>query len=139
MYDFKIKGKNYINGVLEYDGEYRLDRKWNGKGYDKNGNIIYELINGNGKVKEYYYGDILRFEGEYLNGKKNGKGKEYSEDGELIFEGDYLNGKRNNGIGKEYDDDSELIFEGEYLNGKRRNITNYQIYLRKKLKDIFNI
>ena len=66
----------------------------NGKGYDENGNIIYELINGNGKVKEYdIYDGKLIFEGEYLNGKRNGKGKEY-DDGKLIFEGEYLNGKR---------------------------------------------
>ena len=62
---------------MEYQGEFRYDRKWNGKGYDENGNIIYELINGNGKVKEYRIGK-LEFEGEYLNGKRwNGKCKEY--------------------------------------------------------------
>ena len=77
----------------------------------------------------------MRFEGEYLNGKRwNGKGynngkiefeikdgngfmKEYYED-TLIFEGDYLNGERN-GKGKEYSDYGDLWFEGEYLNGKR--------------------
>ena len=125
----------YINEKLEFEGEYSHHKKWNGKGYDENGNVIYELINGNGKVKEYYYNCRLRFEGEYLNGKRNGKGKEYDEKGELrfdgyylyyykirgkeyfddilIFEGEYLNGK-----GKVYND-GELIFEGEYLNGKR--------------------
>ena len=36
----------------------------------------------------------LRYEGEYLNGKRNGKGKEYNHN-ELIFEGEYINGKRN--------------------------------------------
>ena len=36
----------------------------------------------------------LKYEGEYLNGKRNGKGKEYDEEGNLIFEGDYLNGER---------------------------------------------
>ena len=41
----------------------------------------------------------LKFEGEYLNGKRNGKGKEYDEDGQLIFEGKYLNGQRS-GKGK---------------------------------------
>ena len=50
-------------------------RKWNGKGYDKNGNAIYELINGNGNVKEYNEFGILIFEGEYLNGKKMEKEK----------------------------------------------------------------
>ena len=38
---------------IEFEGEYLYDKKWNGKGYDENGNIIYQLINGNGKVKEY--------------------------------------------------------------------------------------
>ena len=36
--------------------------------------IIYE---SNKKGKEYNYCDTLRFEGEYLNGKRNGKGKEF--------------------------------------------------------------
>ena len=44
------------------------------------------------KVKGY--NDILKFEGEYLNGKRHGKGKEYDGNGQLIFEGEYLNGKR---------------------------------------------
>ena len=78
---------------MEYEGEYLNEMKWNGKGYDKDGNIIYELINGNGKVKEYDNDGDLQFEGEYLNGKRNGKGKEY-DDGMIIYEGEYLNGKR---------------------------------------------
>ena len=76
LYGYERKGKEYINGRLEYEGEYINGKKWNGKGYDENGNIIYELINGNGKVKEYYsYNDKLKFEGEYLNGKKIEKEK----------------------------------------------------------------
>ena len=79
---------------MEYEGEYLYDKKWNGNGYDENGNIIYELIKGNGKVKEYDYDGSLRFEGEYKNGKRNGKGKEYDFKGILIFEGEYLNGNK---------------------------------------------
>ena len=52
-----------------------------------------------GKRKEYYGNGNLKFEGEYLNGKKNGKGKEYYGDGNLKFEGEYLNGKRWDGKG----------------------------------------
>ena len=78
---------------MEYDGEFLYERKWNGKGYDENGNVIYELIKGNGKVKEYDDYSKLKFEGEYLNGKKNGKGKEYWN-GKLIFRGEYLNGEK---------------------------------------------
>ena len=55
--------------------------------------------NLNGKGKEYYWDDILMFEGEYLNGEKNGKGKEYNEDGKLSFEGEYLNDKKWKGKG----------------------------------------
>ena len=87
LYDEKIRGKRYINGNLEYEGDYLYEKKWNGKGYDENGNIIYELINGNGKVKEYNY--YLIFEGEYLNGRRNGKGKEYKQEMRtLSFEGE---------------------------------------------------
>ena len=116
LYDFKIKGKNYINEKVEYEGEFLYNKKWNGKGYDENGNFIYQIINGNGKIKEYDLFGELRFEGEYLNGIRNGKGKEYFK-GELQYEGEYLNGKRN-GKGKEYLI-GELKYEGEYLDGKR--------------------
>ena len=104
--------------------------------------INYKLLSGiyikyesEVEVKEYY-GDTgnLRFEGEYLNGKRNGKGKEYYENGYLMFEGEYLNGKRN-GNGKEYYyfndefydelddiyDLNKIMFDGEYLNGIRWN------------------
>ena len=97
---------------MEFEGEYFFDKKYNGKGYDEKGNVIYELIYGNGKVIEYNvdWENIsnkkykLKFVGEYLNGEKNGKGKEYYNNGYseiLIFEGEYLKGKRN-GKGKEY-------------------------------------
>ncbi len=102
LYDEKIRGKRYINGNLEYEGDYLYEKKWNGKGYDENGNIIYELINGNGKVKEYDNDDVLIFDGEYLDGKKYGKGKEYNSLGKLIFEGDYQNDKKIKGIEYEY-------------------------------------
>ena len=70
------KGKEYDeNNKLIFEGEYKNSKRWNGKGYDINGNIIYELNNGNGKVKEYDLDGKLIFECEYLNGEFNGKGK----------------------------------------------------------------
>ena len=121
LYNYRRKGKKYLDGKLIYEGEYLYDSKWSGKGYDIEGNKIYELINGNGPVKEYRedFG-FPSFEGEYLNGKRNGKGKEYGPSGKVEYEGEYLNGKRN-GKGKEYNDDGELKFAGEYLNGERWN------------------
>ena len=110
-----------MNEKLKYEGNYLYGDKWNGKGCDFNGNLIYQLIKGNGKIYEYNNDGELIFEGEYLNGERNGKGKEYYYDGELIFEGEYLNGERN-GNGKEYNHNGELKFEGEYLNGKRNGM-----------------
>ena len=110
--------------ILLFEGEYLNGVKWNGKGYDLEGKIKYELINGKAcSVIEYDNNGQLRYEGEYLNGKRNGKGKEYDYDGKLIFEGEYLNGKRN-GKGKEYNL-GKLIFEGEYLYNHRRRGKEY--------------
>ena len=65
------------------------------KAYDINDNIIYDMENINGKGKEFNNYGELKFEGEYLNGKRNGKGKEYYYEGTPKFEGEYLNGIRN--------------------------------------------
>ena len=93
-------------------------KKWNGKGFNKNNEIEYEIKDGNGNIKVYNYDNgELKFEGEYLNGKRNGKGKVYDDEGNLIFEGEYLNGERWNGAEKGYDCYSG-IFEIRYLNGK---------------------
>ena len=55
--------------------------------------------------------------GEYSNGTRNGKGKEYYSNGELKFEGEYLNGKRWNGKGKQYYIFRTLIVEFVFENG----------------------
>ena len=120
LYSQKLRGKYYIDDKLEYEGEFLYNKKWNGKGYDENGNIIYELKNGTGKIKEYndkFFCSLI-YEGECLNGKRNGKGKEYYSDGKISFEGEYLNGKRN-GKGKEYDSEGKIKFEGEYLDDNK--------------------
>ena len=121
---------------MEYEGEYLYDKKWNGKGYDQKGNIIYELNKGNGKVREYSKFGVLIFDGEYLNGKKNGKGKQFNRfNGNLVFEGEYLNGKQwtgkgndknntfielNNGKGiyKEFFSDGQIKNECEMTDGE---------------------
>ena len=134
LYDLKKKGREYINGRLEYEGDYFLDKKWNGKGYDIDGNIIYEIINGNGEVKEYdNYNGILIFEGRYLNGKRSGKGKEYFCNGKIKYEGEYLNGKKH-GNGLEYEKlNGRLLYAGEYENEKK-NGAGVEYYYNKKVK-----
>ena len=73
------KGREYYkNGKLKFEGEFLNGKKWNGNGYNINGNIEFEIKNGKGNIKEYDNYDKLIFEGEYINGKRNGKGKEYS-------------------------------------------------------------
>ena len=118
---YKSKGKEYIKDILIYEGIYILDKKWEGKGFDKNGNIIYELKKGSGLIKEFDNELRLKYEGEYKNGRRNGKGKEYFED-ILIFEGEFYNGERWNGIGKYWQkigDKLFITFDGEYKNGKK--------------------
>ena len=115
------KGKRYYdNGKLMFEGEYFDGKNWNGKAYNKNGDIEFEIKNGNGNWKGYYYNGKLKFEGEYLNGERNGKGKEYDYKGKLVFEGEYLNGERN-GKGKEYFHNGKLKYEGEYIEGNKWN------------------
>ena len=123
------KGKEYDkNNNVIFEGEYLNGHKWNGKGCNEKGNIIYEINNGisNGDVKEDIYNDNLLFEGEYLNGKRHGIGKvyDYYYIDHQIYEGKYKEGKRN-GNGREYNNEGKLIFEGEYLEGHKRKGKEY--------------
>jgi len=80
-------GKEYDHeGELKFEGEYLNGKRWNGKAYNYDGILEYELKNGCGKIKEYDdYGRVLLFEGEFLNGKRNGIGKEHDKYSNLIF------------------------------------------------------
>ena len=129
-------GKEYCdNGeLLIFEGEYLNEKRWNGEikdyfKFQKNNyrfcrrilfskskeemkkldKIIYN------KVKEYR--NIIKFEGEYLNGERNGKGKEYDFDGKIIFEGEYIDGEIEELYEKEFE--YLLLFEGKLLNGEK--------------------
>ena len=68
------KGKEYYkNGRLMFEGEFKNGKRWTGKAYDPKGNVVGELVDGKGLMKEYDY-----------------------ESGELIFDGQYFNGERKN-------------------------------------------
>ena len=119
VYGGKELGKEFFwNGVIQYDGNYINNKKWNGIGYDINQRQIYNIINGAcDNVVEYDdYGQII-YEGPYKNGDRCGRGKEY-KDGALVFEGNFKNGKKN-GSGKEFFGKEEICFEGNYLNDLR--------------------
>ncbi len=112
------KGKEYYNdGNLEYEGEFLNGFRIEGKGYNRDGKLIFELER-NGKGKEYYIDGNLKFEGDFLNGEKNGKGKYYHRNGKIKLEGEFEDGEINGNV-KEYDEDGKLVFEGEYNNGKK--------------------
>ena len=113
------KGKEYYdNGKILFEGEFLNDVKWNGIGYDPEGNIIYKIANGNceGDIKIYDTDGKIHYEGGYLNGLKHGKGKLYGY--QNTFEGEFLNGLKN-GKGKLYDEEGKLEFEGEYFRDYR--------------------
>jgi len=83
----------------------------------KNKSRKYKIDGKNGQGKEFILNtNILIFEGEYYKGEKNGKGKEYYDDGKLKFEGEFLNGKRWNGKG--YNKEGSKEFEIKNGNGK---------------------
>ena len=56
-------------GEIGSGGSLRSYR-WNDAIYNKNNNIQIQIINGNGKVKEYDIRNRLIFECEYINGEK---------------------------------------------------------------------
>ena len=105
--------------MLQFEGEYLEGKKWNGKGYNINGNIDFEIKNGKGNIKKYNDISDIYFEGEYINGKINGKGKEYNCNYTLKFEGEYINGKRD-GKGKGYYENGKLEFEGTFSKGEKK-------------------
>ena len=92
-----------------------MEKKRKGKGYNKYKDIIYEINNENGYMKEFYDNGKLKFEGEHINGDRNGKGKEYYENGSIIFEGKYLYNKQWEGKG--YDTKGNKIYELNNGNG----------------------
>jgi len=110
-YKGKFEGED-INEI--YDDEYYddyddYDDCDDYNNYDNYNDDDYDNDNDNDNYDDYK----IKFEGEYLNGKRSGKGKEYDYYGRLKFEGEYLNGKRLNG--KVYNENNKLEFEGAYL------------------------
>ena len=114
------KGKEYYdNGKLKFEGEYLNDKIWNGKGYDINGDIIFEINDGKGYIKYCDFYGYLIFEGEYIKGERNGKGKEYNYN----YEDRVRYEKKNK---KKYYNTGTVKFKGEYLNNRKWNGKGYK-------------
>ena len=133
LYEFtyingKIESKNiaiydYINHEL-FIGEYKEGEKYNGilrTYFDEINYILKREVevkegNINGKGKEYYGNQKLKYEGNYENGKKNGEGILYYRfSGYINYVGNFKDGKKE-GQGKEFDNWGNLIYEGLYSN-----------------------
>ena len=66
--DDKGKGKEYYeNNKLKFEGVYLNGKRWNGNGYTKYGNKVFEIRYGKGYVKYYNCNGKLEYEGECLN------------------------------------------------------------------------
>ena len=80
--------------------------------YPNGERYVGQIING---LREYYYNNGNRYEGDWRNGKAEGKGIAYYNDG-ARYEGDFRNSKREGkGIIYYNDGDREM---GDYLNNK---------------------
>ena len=68
----------------------------------------------NGKGKEYYKDDRIKYEGDFINDKYEGNGKYIFEDGEYYI-GEFLNGI-GKGKGTHYYKDNYVQYDGEFDN-----------------------
>ena len=79
------------------------------------GKITEGKLNGYGKKEDLE--SYIKYESNFIKGKKWGHGKEL-ESSYLSYEGEFSDDKRN-GYGKKYDFEKNIIFEGQFLDGKR--------------------
>ena len=95
-----------------------LIKKWDGKEYDENGNIINEIKNGNGKIKEKDINNRLIYQGEYLSGQ--------IWNGIKFYYYDYYN---------DFQKENEFHqFMEEYLNWKVNSEIIVKIFIKDKLE-----
>ena len=52
--DGKVKEYNFHNRGLLFEGEYINRKRWNGKGYDINGDFLFEIKDGKGYIAKKY-------------------------------------------------------------------------------------
>lgn len=117
------KGKKYyLNGVLEYDGEWENDKKeGKGKVYrEKDGSLSYDgyWINGerNGWGTYYRESGKKKYEGQWEDDTITGEGTYFRQDGEsLKYFGRLKKGLRD-GEGISYYENGKKNYEGEWKN-----------------------
>jgi hypothetical protein len=118
----------------KYVGEYKDNQKWNGTGYDKNGNIQVKFVNGkeigieiqkpnkdiynystkdvDSIIKKYFPTKKSKYQGDLENGVPHGKGEFTWSDGSKEI-GEYKDGNEWNT--RYYDKDGNFTYK--YVNG----------------------
>ena len=93
--------------------------------YDNGDYYIGECLNGlaHGKGKKYYKNDTIKYEGDFVNGKKEGNGKYIYESGSYYI-GQFLNDLKH-GKGKEYYKNGTIRYEGDFVNDKAEGNGKY--------------
>jgi len=143
---FSFLNEKIILGIIIYNKNLQKKVEVDINNYKKI-SCKYKVGEKNGKGCEYKLNTkILIFEGDYRNGKRNWKGREYHSNGVIKFEGEYLNGRKwngeiyrdnglkdfeiKNGVYK-YNDRSKFV--GEYFDGERWNGKVYEYDCNGKL------
>lgn len=83
-----------------------------------------------GKFKEYYFTNGLKFCGEYIQGMREGLGKEFWSNGNQKYSGEFVRGQKtttenSNNKAEIYNDHGDLIYCGQMLNGTKHGTGNY--------------
>jgi len=112
----KYNGKPYISIGCKahfYNGEHTIlfdDNNPSSVYYHKNGTL-------NGPLKNYYYGNKLSYEGNYLMGEQQGRWNFYYENGKLSYTETYDNGRLNGPVTL-YNEDGTMDREITYNEGE---------------------
>ena len=87
------------------------------KFYDPKNKLASEIIEGTGKLIDYYDNGNIKLEEDYLKGKKNGKRIRWYENGTKKSEENYLNDRLHGKCVTWFEDGKKRI-EAEYVNDK---------------------
>ena len=126
------KGKEIIklgrNNEIFFSGKYLNGKRWNGIGCDKKGKQIFEIKNGYGIIKNYYFpkDNMIKLECKFTRGRIKEEGTKYYKNGKKKFEGEFKLMRR-----RELYDLPSLNISGLIIkewNGKGYDIEENEIY-----------
>ena len=102
----------YEDGKIRTEEEYINDKLWNLKEYNRYSNLINEIKEGKGIIKEYNSNGNIICQYEFKNGKLNGKKYSYYDNNNIKSEDNYVKDEKN-GPSKTYYNDGKIKSEKE--------------------------